>query len=137
MRAREGLPDQLTAACFQPSALVLAPKPPRGLALCSRPRQPDESSCSNAGGETAIKLARATDLLFRLLSGFPSPAFCAVSRRKRNCRKRPSPQPPRPPPPFNLEKFQRVQISGALEHTDWPQYTGARRRRIDLLSRSR
>lgn len=78
MRAREGLPDQLTAACFQPSALVLAPKPPRGLALCSRPQQPDESSCSNAGGETAIKLARATDLLFRLLSGFPSPAFCAA-----------------------------------------------------------
>lgn len=120
MRAREGLPDQLTAACFHPPTSLLAPIP-GCLALCSRPRiptpeSPDESFCSNAGGETAIKLARATDLLFRLPSGFPPRAtsraapFLGGNETAGNAT--------RPPPPFNLEKFQRAQISGALERAD-------------------
>ena len=75
MRAREGLSDQLTAVCFYPPPSHSIPTPtilPFALNPASQPpTEPDESSCSNAGGETAIKLARTTDLLFRLPSGFP------------------------------------------------------------------
>jgi len=124
MRAREGLPDQLTAASFHPPP-SLSPPTPAVSPFAPEPasREPDESSCSNAGGETAIKLARTTDyLLFRPPSGFPARAApCRFSEET----KLPE-TPPRLPPPFNLEKFQRLRISGALERTDWPRYQGAK-----------
>lgn len=112
------LPDRRLLSPSDPRLSLLSPL---SLTLCSRPREPDESSSSNAGGETAIKLARATDLLFRLPSGFAAPRaaprrvvpFLGGNETAGNATRH-----LRPPPPFNLEKFQRVRISDALERTD-------------------
>lgn len=119
MRAREGLPDQLTAACFHPPTFLLAPRPAGPLTLCSRPRERLMSPLARM--QVAKRQLSSRELRTSCFDYPPAPlptaASRAVSRRKRNCRKR-HPAPLRPPSPFNLEKFQRVLISGALERTD-------------------
>lgn len=141
------------ATCFHPSPSLWLPSHPRPcLALCSRSHvpcpPPPLSGSLMSPPLTRMQVAKwqlsSRELRTSLVSTtlrLPCPrhhSHRATSRFSEETKLPETPTPrqpsPRPPPPFNLEKFQRVQISGALERTDWPQYRCAKTKDRSFLS---
>lgn len=123
-RAYEGLPDQLTTACFHPptSRSLLSPL---SHPLLPIPRPDPESLMSPLARMQVAKRQLSSRELRTSCFDYP-PAFLpppAAPRRVMpflggNETAGNATRHLRPPPPFNLEKFQRVRISDALERTD-------------------